>query len=156
MTTIKGASVWEQELYDHISGHVANELETLRAYESLAESTDSKAFRYLARLILDDERRHHRMLDELAESLRTSSELTGEPTPIPHLDLRHDRDRILELTKQFLEVEEQDERDLKRLAKDLKDVRDTTLYQLVVDLIRADNEKHRRILRFIQDRAKGR
>ena len=153
---ISGASVWEQQLYDHLSSHVDGELETLKAYEQLASSTDSEAFRYLAGLILDDERRHHKILNELAQSIRTSAELSKEPVPIPRLDFHHDRERILALTEQFLAVEEADNRELKRLAKELKDVRDTTLWQLVLDLIRADNEKHRRILGFIRDRAKER
>ena len=151
---INGASVWEQEMYDHISSHVQGELDTLLAYEELASTTESEAFRYLAGLILDDERRHHKMLDELAKSIRISAELSGEPTPTPMLDLYHDPERVLALTERFLAVEEADERELKRLSKELKDVRDTTLWQLVLDLIRADNEKHRRILSFIRDRTR--
>lgn len=154
--TISGASVWEQELYDHLSSHAEAELETLKAYEELASSTRSKAFRYLAGLILDDERRHHKMLNELAQSIRTSAELSGEPTPIPRLDLHHDREQILAATERFLAVEEEDNRELKRLSKELKDVRDTTLWQLVLELIKADNEKHRRILSFIRDRGHAR
>jgi len=151
--TIVGASVWEQALYDHLSKHVTGELETLQAYEKLGQSTESEAFRYLARLILDDERRHHKMLDELAETIRTSAKLSGEPVPIPPLDLRLDRERIMALTEQFIAVEEADEKELKKLGKELKDVRNTTLWKLVLDIIRADNEKHRRILKFIRNHA---
>jgi rubrerythrin len=152
--TIPGASVWEQQLYDHLVSHVDGELETLKAYEKLAQSTESEAFRYLAGLILEDERRHHKMLDQLAQSIRTSAELSTEPTPVPPLDLRLDRERILALTEQFIAVEEEDDKELKRLGKELKDVRHTTLWKLVLDIIQADNEKHRRILGFIRDRAK--
>lgn len=152
--TIIGASVWEQEVYDHLSSHVAQERDTLQAYERLAQSTDSEAFKYLAGLILDDERRHHLLLAELAETIRTSAELSRTPTPIPHLDFRGDREAILELTESFLRVEEQDNRDLERLARDLKDVRNTTMWELVLRLIQDDNAKHRRILTFIRDQAR--
>ena len=55
-----GASVWEQEIYDHLSEHVAVEGSILDEYQRLAEDgSASSAFRYLARLVLDDERRHH-------------------------------------------------------------------------------------------------
>jgi hypothetical protein len=35
----------------------------------------------------------------------------------------------------------------------LKDVRNTTLWELVLRLMQDDNAKHRRILEFIRDRA---
>lgn len=152
--SIQGASIWEQQVYDHLVSHVEGELETLKGYEQLAQSTDSAAFRYLAGLILEDERRHHKILDQLAQSIRTSAELSSKPTPIPALDLGLDRERIIALTEQFIAVEEEDDRELKRLGRELKDVRDTTLWKLVLDMIQADNEKHRRILCFIRDRAK--
>ena len=155
MARIVGASVWEQELYDHVTDHGKNEGEILQSYQEFAESTDSPAFAYLARIILDDERRHHQLLDDLAETIRTSAELTGEPTPIPDLgEFKADRERILAESERFLAWEKEDNQELERLAKELKDVRDTTVWQLVVRLMQQDNEKHRRILEFIRDRAR--
>lgn len=157
MARIVGASVLEQELYDHVTAHGKNEGQILEAYQQLASSTESPAFAYLARLILDDERRHHRMLDDLAETIRTSAELTGEPTPIPALgSISGDREEILAQTERFLAYEQNDNRELERLAKELKDVRDTTLWQLIVRIMQQDNEKHRRILEFIRERVRER
>jgi hypothetical protein len=154
-TTIVGASAWEQDVYDHLIAHVERERDTLVDYERLAESTDSPAFAFLARLILDDERRHHRLVADLAESIRTSAQLTGEPTPIPDLGLfRSDCAAILAQTEHFLDVEDEDNRELDRLAREMRGVRDTTLWELVLRLIQDDNAKHRRILRFIRDRAR--
>ena len=153
MAMIQGASVWEQQLYDHVTAHGSTEGEILDAYQDLAQSSDSPAFAYLARIILDDERRHHQLLDDLAETIRTTAELSGEPTPIPALGrLREDRQRILAETERLLAFEEEDNRDLERLAKELHDVRNTTVWQLVVRIMQLDNEKHRRILEFIRDR----
>jgi hypothetical protein len=126
------------------------EREILQAYERAAEETESPAFAFLARMILDDERRHHALLRDLAETVRTSSELTGEPTPIPELGPTADRDRIRELTQRFLEVEKADQKELKRIAKLLDGVKDTTLWQFVVRLIEHDNAKHREILEFVR------
>jgi rubrerythrin len=155
--SIVGASVWEQEIYEHVVRHVESEREVLQAYERLADETDSPAFAYLARLILDDERRHHQMLYDLAETIRTTASLSGEPTPIPDLGVfKADRERILEETERFLAVEETDNRELDRLAKDLKDTRNTTLWQLIVRVIQDDNDKHRRVLTFVRDRARER
>lgn len=154
-SSIPGASVWEQQLYDHLIEHVNSEQEILQDYERLAEETKSPAFAYLARLILDDERRHHQMLHDLAETIRTSATLSGEPTPIPDLGtFPADREKILAETERFLAAEEEDNRHLERLAKELRDVRNTTVWQLIIRLIQQDNEKHRHILRFIRDRAR--
>ena len=154
MTVINGASVWEQQLYDHLTRHGKNEGEILAAYEQLANDAESPAFAFLAELILDDERRHHQLLDALATTIRTTAELTGQPVPIPHLGVvTADRERILAATERLLAFEEQDDRELDALAKELKDVRNTTLWELVVRLMQQDNEKHRRILKFIRDRA---
>jgi ferritin len=146
-------SEWDRDFYEHLTSHVDREFDTLHAYEDLASATESNAFRYLAKLILDDERRHHQLLAELAESVHTSAELGNGPRPVPHLDVHRDRDRILELTAQYIAVEEEDNRELKRLARDVKAVGDTTLWRLMLEIIMADNEKHRRILSFIRDRA---
>lgn len=152
--TLSGASVFEQELYDHVSSHVDDEVDALRAYQALAESTQSKAFAFLAGMILEDERRHHRMLADLAETIRVSAELRGDPTPIPFLDLRKDREAILTATEELLAVEKADEKELKALAKEIKDFKDTTLWELMLEIMRADNAKHRMILKFIRDHAK--
>jgi rubrerythrin len=152
--TLIGASVFDQHLYDHVSQHAAGEIEALKEYEALASSTESKAFAYAAGLILADERRHHQMLKELAETIRSSAELTGGPAPIPDLDLHKDREAIVELSQKLLEIEKRDRKELKDLRKELRDYKDTTLWQLVLEILDADNAKHRMILKFIRDHAK--
>ena len=155
-TRLIGASVWEQDVFDHISGHVASEGAILDEYQRLAEDeASSPAFRYLARLILEDERRHHRLFNDLAEALRQMSELRSDDEPIPSLrGLRADRDRVLDVTERLIEVEQNDAKELKAIAKELKDVRDTTLWGLLIELMQDDTAKHVKILRFIRDRAK--
>lgn len=151
---IPSASVFDQQLYDHIRAHGSGEAETLVAYEELAQTTESKAFAYLAGLILEDERRHHRLLADLAETIRTSAELSGKPTPIPYLDFHKDREAILKATRAFLKVERDDNRELKRLANEMKALKDTTAWTLILRIMQHDNAKHRLILRFIRDRAR--
>ena len=156
-SSIPGASVWEQQVYDHITQHVDDEMEVIRAYAALAEETDSPAFAYLARLILEDERRHHALLQDLAETIKTSAQLSSGATPIPDLGMwGADREQILAETERYLDLEKNDNKELDALAKELHDVRDTTIWELVIRLIQKDNEKHQRILKFIRDRARER
>ena len=155
MTRILGASVWEQEVFDHLSEHSATEAGIIDEYKALASDTASPAFAYLVNVILEDESRHHRVLGELAQSVRAFAELSMEPGAIPFLDMpRADHDRVLEATERFLEVEREDMRELETLAKTLKPVRDTTLWYLLVKLMEEDTEKHIRILKFIRDRVR--
>lgn len=152
--TIIGASPFEQELYEHLQQHVDEEREVLQAYRDLAEATDSEAFKYVARLILEEEKRHHQVLADLAKTVRRSAELSRDPGPIPYLDLYKDRDSILAATDLLLEVEKKDRKELKRLAKELEDFEHTTLWSLMVKLMQADNDKHRMILKFVRKHAR--
>ena len=74
-----GASAWERDLYAHLTGHVDAERALLKEYSGAAETSPSKALRYLVNLLIDDEIRHHRMFTELAESLRTEASLRRCP-----------------------------------------------------------------------------
>jgi len=153
---IVGASVWEQELYDYVCSHGAREGAMLAEYQQIAEDeTTSPAFRYLAQMILADERRHHALFDDLATTIRQTAEFRDEGMPIPSLaGLRRDRDRIADITERLLKSERDDSRTLDDLRKKLKDVRDTTLWDLLVEIMQHDTDKHIKILRFVRDHAK--
>jgi rubrerythrin len=157
-TDIIGASVWEQELFDHFRSHIDNEEALIAAYGELAESTTVPGFGYLAKLILADEQRHHELFSALAETIRAEAEFRFHESPVPPMPVAHlpddGRERIVALTDRFLAIERQDARDLERLAKMLEPVKDTTLWHLLVKLMQADSDKHIRILRFIRDHAR--
>ena len=155
MSDLPGASVWERELYEHLMHHMEQEGAVLGEYQKLTE-TAPPAFAYLAGLILDDERRHHALLRDLAETIRLQSTLTVDALPIPDLGFVADAREIVEQTQRLLEMEQDDVKELQRLERELKDVRDTTLWALVVEMMKADNNKHQQILKFILARAKDR
>jgi rubrerythrin len=145
-----GASVWERDLYNHLATHVENESVLLREYASVGETTDSKSFAYLVNLLTEDERRHHGTFAALASSLKTEAELSGQDPEIPYLDLdRADRAQVRELSERLLEQERRDAAELKRLHGELRSVKDTTLWDLLVNNMRADTDKHIAILEFV-------
>jgi rubrerythrin len=145
------ASTWERDLYAHIMNHVQNERELLEEYVTAAEATESKALGYLVNLLIADERRHHLLFSELAAALKSDSELRAEDAAIPRMDFRGtDRSGVRELTDRLLKREQDDLRELKRLEKELRNVKDTTLWALLVDLMQRDTDKHISILRFAQ------
>jgi hypothetical protein len=157
-THIAGASAWEQDIYDYLSGHVATEGAILNEYRQLAEDPSvSSAFRYVAGLIMEDERRHHQIFNDLAESIKQLAEVRLDDEPIPSLHgLKADRERIMATTERQLETERADAKELKRLAKKVRDFRETTLWGLLIELMQDDTAKHIKILEFIRDRAEDR
>lgn len=153
--TLVGASVWEEELYEHLISHEANEQELLAEYQEAAENLSSPAFRYLAELIVEDEGRHHRIFRELASALKTDAELSAGQPAVPRFD--HwgwpETDKIVELSIRLLDREHTDAKELHRLAGQLKEVKDTTMWQLLVKMMEMDTAKHVEVLKFVKRHA---
>lgn len=79
--------------------------------------------------------------------------LPGDPA-IPRLDLHLvDGEVVRDLTEQRVAREKADLRELKKLKKDLRDFKDTTLWSLLVDLMLRDTEKHIALLGFVEEHA---
>jgi hypothetical protein len=150
----RGASTWDLDLWTHLTSHVEAERGLLEEYSAVAEQSESKAFSYLVKLLIEDEVRHHRIFIELAKSLKTDAEMRREDPIVPYMDfVRADRAALLDATKQLLVSEARDARELKRLQRELRDVKDTTLWSLLVDLMQRDTQKHIAILRFVRKHA---
>jgi rubrerythrin len=145
-----GASVWEARLFSHLVGHTRREGAMLEEYVTAAKSSESKAFAYLIDLLVEDERRHHRFFNELASSLKSAVELDDADPAVPLLDFkRDDRSDLLEATRRLLEHEHEDKGELKELRKEMRDIEDTSLWGILIDLMIRDTEKHIAILQFI-------
>ena len=148
----RGASVWEDQMFHHLVSHVEHERGLLEEYVEAANSTDSKAFAYVINLLVEDERRHHQIFRALALTLKQEAELGQGGPEIPYLDFdRTDAPHVRYLTKQLLHSEEDDARELKRLHNELHDFKDTTLWDLLVGIMRRDTDKHIAMLEFVLD-----
>ncbi len=144
----------EQELYQHLTQHVENERKVLEKYVAAAHATESKALAYVVKLLIDDERRHHLLFQELADSLKHDAEFHRGDPAIPRLDFnRVNGPAVRELTDELVALEQADIRELKKLQKGLRDLKDTTLWSLLVDLMERDTDKHIAMLRFVQKHA---
>jgi rubrerythrin len=149
-----GASVWEHELWTHLTTHMKEEGRLLEEYTAVASKTESAALTYLVHLLIEDEMRHHRIFTELAASLKLEVEMGREPPLVPYMDFaKAGGSALREATEHLIEREQQDARALELLQRQLNDVKDTTLWSLLVDLMQRDTQKHLAILRFAQDHA---
>jgi rubrerythrin len=149
-----GASQWELRLFDHLTTHVVQERELLEEYVRAAADTESTALAYVINWLIDDERRHHLLFRQLASSLKASAELRADSPEVPRMDFdKENREEVLEVTRRLLHHEEQDLRELKTLRRDLSEVKDTTLWDLLIELMQRDTDKHIAILRFAHNHA---
>jgi len=126
----------------------------LGEYARVAESTESKSLKYVIDILLEDERRHHRYFNDLASSLKSEAELSGDDPVVPRLDFdRVGREELRDTTDRLLDNERDDLKELQRLRKELHDLKDTTLWRLLVDIMIHDTEKHIDILKFVEHHA---
>ena len=140
-----GATVRQQEFFDVLVAHER----VISAYEGFAEEAPSDAVRYLVRLILDDEKRHHRVLSELANTIRADATFEERGARIPYLDVHRRDDSLLKETERFLALERKDRAELKHLARKVRTV-GGALDAFVVDLLLSDTA-HIRIPHFIKN-----
>jgi hypothetical protein len=147
------ASASDRDLVALLQRHGAEEGEILADYEQFAATADSDMVRYLVRAIVEDERRHHRLLEEMANSVAWGGFDPAEPVDkLPRLDLDSSPD-LRSQTQRLLDFERQDARALQTLRKKLKVHADSTIWQLLVDTMLLDTRKHELILEFILERA---
>ena len=152
-----GPSATDRAVYDHLGNHIAAERTLLEEYSDIADRTESRAFRYLVNLLIEDEIRHHRIFSEIAESVETIALMKPKEPLVPLIDfVRADRDAVLEATERLLEHESEDARELKRLQRELRDTKDDSLNGLLVELMQRDTQKHIAILRFVRKRTRRR
>lgn len=137
-----------------LTSHATRERETLDGYRRLARELPSPAFRYLARLILSDEERHHEIFADLGQTVFAFDDLRAPGMPIPRLAATAsdaDRRATLDQLEAFAARERDEARDLAALAAGLEPGEEQELWALLVELLREDTERHLRLLQYMQD-----
>jgi hypothetical protein len=149
-----GASADIRDVVELLARHGEEEGAILSRYQRFAEEASAPETRYFVELILDDERRHHDLLVEMASAIAWGLiDKSAEPV-LPDMTHRDAGNAALaEETQSLLRAEERDRVELKRLRKRLRPFRNVALWELVVDLMILDTEKHVHILRLIAKNA---
>jgi len=142
----------DQAILDHVMAHVDSEGEILAQYAAAGRGATADV-RYLMDLIMEDERRHHRIFMEMAEQVRRAGDPPTDPSsPVP--DEKAFSAELFERTKRFIELEKEDARQLKELRRRLRPTANDSIWPLLVDYMALDTEKHLRMLRYIEDRCR--
>lgn len=145
-------SVWEESLRGHLKEHADTEQAMLKTYGEATKDAP-KHVRYLFRILLEDEARHHRLFTEMLDTLDEQTGVRRGEAPVPDIDTSDGapRDELVRQTVKYIELEKQDLKELKKLQKELRPIRDTTLFSLLVRLMEFDTQKHVALLEFIRD-----
>lgn len=142
---------WWAVITHQFQAHVREEEEFIEAYERLAADVTDPGTRFLITLIVEDERRHHDLMEQMAATARGDATPGNAAPEPPRLSVDEAR-RLLGATEHFLEAEKEDRDRLKELARHLRPAREDTLWHLLVQLMDLDTAKHITILQYLRDR----
>jgi hypothetical protein len=149
-----GAPAPLERLRDTVQAHINAETGLLTTYKQLAATTRDPVMALLLNVVLDDEERHHTLLERMAARLHASLNWlpapdalpTGsEPAPAPS------DDQIATL-RALAEHEEEGARQMRRIAAQEGDLYGG-LFTVLLEAMAMDSEKHAHLLRFLQRRA---
>jgi len=131
-----GASADVRELVRLLARHGEEEGAILSRYQRFTEEASAPETRLLIKLIIDDERRHHGLLVEMPNAIAWGLVDKSDNPILPdmtHMDAG--KSALAEETQSLIRAEERDRLELKKLRKRLRPLRNTTLWELVVDLM---------------------
>ena len=141
----------DRVLIEHLTAHVDSEKEVIDLYESLAHD-EHPYVAFIAELIGEDEARHHRLFLEWIETITALAELRDAPDGIPHVDYHHVSAETISMVERLLAFEEEDLATTRKLRREIKSVRTSTLWGMLVEFLIADTKKHIKVLKFLRAR----
>ena len=151
-----GASHSAYEIVNALDRHGKEEGELLERYQRFGEESQSSPWvGYLVGLIMEDEKRHHRLLEELANTIAWGA-LKGSPERVIPTFSAHGDQALVAESRALLAHELQDRNRLRKMRRHLSEYGDVALWGLLIDLMLTDTEKHIRIFRFILRTQTGR
>jgi hypothetical protein len=136
-------------LLETLRTHAECEAEVLESYRRLVDECPDEGVRYLGRLIIEDEQRHHNVIAEMCNRIDSwiIQGITIEPST-PDISPRVDR-VLLQETQRLIALERRDARELRALKRQLRNTSPTSLLPLLVKLMLHDTATHIEILQFI-------
>lgn len=143
---------WAEAMLERLKSHVENEGTILDSYWKLIETRPEDYVKYLLRLVVDDEQRHHQIFQEMANSLASgiSWKKVGPRTPMLTRSDEDSRTQLEQAVDHMIMAERSDEQELKRLLKDVGQFHGT-LFGLLLRTMQMDTKKHLLILSFVRD-----
>jgi hypothetical protein len=145
----------DNALIEMLSSHGQREGTALASYLRFAEQCDDEGLRYLVRLIMEDETRHHHQIAEMLNSVESFVREVEIQPSVPGTNVRNDS-TLRHETERLLAFEKEDAKELRALQNELRHSHGNPLLPLLADLMLHDTAKHIAILSFIRSRARKR
>ena len=143
-----------EKLLSEFETHEGQEREFLTEYRKILDETKNPFIRFLLRLIVSDEEKHHAIVQAMVSTLKGDLTWTKPEEAIRGLyDLGKGNDRLFELTKDFIRLEKEGIKEYRKLIKTSKGYYHG-LFGLLFDSMVRDSEKHIAILEFLRRRLK--
>jgi len=150
------AEVLVEHLYGTIQRHIRAESDALVQYDRIAEESGDPVIALVMRLVLQDEERHHALLERIANSLRDALEWTHSPDALP-TGQPYSGERAASLasvTRELIEEERQGAKALRHLAHQERKIAEG-LHSLLLEMMALDSDKHAHLLQFVEQRLQG-
>ena len=125
-------------------------------YDRIAEESGDPVIALVMRLVLQDEERHHGLLERIANSLRDALEWRHSPDALP-TGRPYSGERAASLanvTRALIEEERQGAKALRKLAHQEREVADG-LHSLLLEMMAFDSDKHAHLLQFVEHRLRN-
>jgi hypothetical protein len=140
-----------------VERHAAAEQDALGEYAFVAEASADPVVALVMRLILDDEVRHHGLLQRMEATLRDALEWTHSPSALPTSTLPEQplTCDLVTQTRALIDEERTGAKMLRELAHKEKAI-DAGLHSVLLEMMAIDSDKHARLLEFVQNRLEAR
>jgi hypothetical protein len=138
-----------------LEAHVAAEAQDLEDCQQVANDSSDAVVRLLMGMIVEDEKRHHSLLQLMINRLHEEMDFVASPSALPvPSEAQVDDSALIGVLRTLIRDEHEGARHLRHLAR-----QDSTLYgglyALLLETVARDSEKHATILRFLLRRSEA-
>ena len=140
-----------ERLMNEFEAHEAQEDHALGYYKKCLEHVPNAATRFLLQLIISDEEKHRAVVHAMAATLKGSLTWTKPPTSLEGIgDMAPENGEIRRVTDELIELERAGIKEYKILAKESGSLYHG-LFNILLDGMIRDSEKHLEMLHFLKD-----
>ncbi|HEX8968135.1 MAG TPA: ferritin-like domain-containing protein [Chloroflexota bacterium] len=138
-----------ERLIRALEAHSSAEAHDVATCEQVAEKSPDPVVRLLVGMIVEDEQRHHSLLQSMIHRLQEEVEFVASPTSVPVPESPQTGDGEMASTlRALIRDEHEGARHLRHLARQEPQLYGG-LYPVLLETIARDSEKHATILRFL-------
>lgn len=143
-----------ERIMNEFEAHEGQEGKFTQRYREIAGKSKNPFVKFLLQLIISDEEKHHTVTHAMVSTLRGGLTWTKTEGAINGLaDLGSEKDELLKLTEDFIQLEKKGIKEYRGLIKRTKGYYQGLFVLLLQSMIR-DSEKHVEILEFLRQRLK--